>query len=765
MGIAISNPKNTIENAISSSVTATMSQEVNNAVNVACFNKQIVDGAKGCDIQFAEQICDAVGISNLTSNQSMDAKITQDTTNTLSSQVAASNEGITMQLAQVSSPSNTVRNQVSLSQNITQSFMTSCTRNVSAINEQSVKNCDGSTIKFAPQMATGKVIGDCVANQVGNVSSAQKLRNTLDLTTTASNKGVDPWVFVLIIAGFFLILVLGLPAFAMGLKSAANAMSSKEKLSAQAAAAQSVTKTRLYGSMFIFIAIIAGMCVWWPGYFAWKFGISPWPYPGVVNVGGTPAECVEGRPLDPELFINKWMWLDPTCSAEHAITYDNPDGTKASSGDKCDPVRKYSKCGLFATEMGCDDPEFLASYDQYLKVHKACGPLLGYVDLIEYCKPADVAAEVFADDTEMYKGCVKCTGSTDEEKALDDPRARFAYWRRAPDIVNSKEWLDKVGAAESQDQINEALKELVGDDYNEQFGSCTAISPTAYWRQPGKDQCDANDTDCYDDKFEFMKASPGECLNPAYQERKRKVAELLQACAKVQKVAKYTEETEGELPPLSMQCPPDAFDYFSKCNRSSKLCNYTPQGANPDPRRIAACKNNLESCCQGEGLDFTCVDPDLEKDRLVLMRQDLACKARWDQYNAMNPWGWVIPLVIYLLGFGAIVYLMLSHQATMSHFMAGLNSPTSHSTWRWSIMIFLLLAILTTGFPFGILGLVYAGSKFSVYKEGITDDLDSFDENAATIGGWASFAISLLGFIVYGMYIIYKWVKGTPSTT
>lgn len=770
MGAAVSVSESSVDNAVKSSIDVTMSATVDNDVSVACHNSQIVEGAKGCDIQFAEQICDAVGISNLTSNMSLDSKVAQDVTNNISSEVASSNEGMTLQLLQLSKSSNHVKNVTELSQNITQSFMTSCTRNVGAINLQSVKNCDGSTVKFAPQMATAKVIGDCVANQVGSVTSSQKLKNTLDLQTTASNKGVDPWVFVLMIAGFFLLLILGLPAFAFGIKSASGMLSSKSDQNAAAAAAQSVTKTRLYGSMFIFIGIVAGMCVWWPGYFAWKFGISPWPYPGVVNVGGREAACVENRFLAPDgteekeagisrdMFINNWMWYDPMCLADSAVSADNPEGKKTNS--KCDPHRRYTKCGLFATEFGCDDPEFLANYDSYMKTIKACAPLAGAEATIEYCKPTDIAASIFSQEEEMYSGCVKCTGSTEEEKSWDDPRARFGYWRKAPNVVNTKEWLDKMQYATSQDQVNEVLKDLYGDDYQEQFGSCTAINPSAYLRQPDDDPCNVNDKDCYDDKFEFMKVSSGECLNPAYQKRKRRVAEMVRACEEVQKVAKYTEATEGEMPPLAMQCPPDAFDYFSKCNKSTRMCDYTPQGENPDPRTIASCQNNLEACCEGEGLDFTCVDPDLQRDRLVWMREDLACKAKWDQYNSINPWGWAIPLAIYLLGFAAIVYLMLSHQATMTSFINGLRSPASHSTWRWGVMIFLLVAILATGFPFGVLALVYAGGKFSVYKEGVTDKMDSFDENSAMIGGWVAFGVSTAAFIIYGIYIVYKLVKG-----
>lgn len=770
MGGQASKASSELKNDISGSVKTFMETRAEGDVNVVCQNKQIVEGARGCDIQFADQVCEAIGISNMSSNMSLDTNVAQDMMNQISAAAEASNEGIAPLMLQVSHSSNIVKNTAEMVMDMAQSFSTTCTRDVSAINEQTVRDCDGSVVKFAPQMASGEVIGDCVANHIGNMQATQTLTNAVDMQTSASNKGIDLWMLFLVIAGFFLLLLLGLPIFVFGLgfaaKVAKGATAQDPGKDEPKTAAGHHTKGRLKVVFLLFVVFIAISAVWWPGYFASRLGIWPWRYPGKIeSVNPITGEketnpCSEGRSVDPDVFVNSWMWYDPYCTRQAAITKDGRgDG---SGSTECDRFVRYERCGLFARDFGCDDPEFVADHERYKTVMEACGGLQGKT--FKRCTPPDIAAEIIAGENTTYSGCVRCTGNSDEEKSSDDPRARVGFWRRAPKFVNNKDFLNNMQSSFLGSAFEAIIKNLEADSSSEEWGSCeaTRISKYAYLRQEGDPQCPGDDPDCFTNEAEFQAASPGECMNSAYQRAKRKVSMYMKQCDKVQEVAKYNINTEGEVPLLRKQCPPNAFDYLRRCSASDKKCYYKPSAcicdgegecdcSAADSRTIASCKNDLRGCCiTREDGELECLDNDYRADILAYEKANGECTALYNEWNSYHPWGWIVPLVFQIILLGVMVYLMLQHPPTQQQFMNGLYSQQTQTWWSYIIPGFLVVAVLASGWPFGILAVAYAGGPFTVYDKKFVDDLDSFNPTTAMIVGWVVFSVSSLALLAYG---------------
>lgn len=710
MGAQVSNAHTTVDNVIKGSITNTMESNVKGDVTAACSNLQVVDGARNCNINFAEQICEAVAISNMTSNTSLDAQISQDVMNQVRSQVEASAEGQLILMAQVSNSSNVIKNEVDLSMATTQTFTTSCTRNISAINEQAVRNtdCQGAVINFAPQMISAEVIGDCVANHVGTLQAAQSMTNVLDLATSATTKGIDIWAFVIMIVGFFLIFVLGIPIFLYGIRYAvASPLSSKQQ--------DPRAKGKMYMAVFVFAMMILTAIIWWPGFFSIMLGIAPWPYIGVQSVGGLAPLCTEDKNVDPEVFVNTWMWNDPHCLAIPGNTYCGPD----------DQTRHYESCGLFASQFGCDDTQFKDDSAEYKKMLQVCGKLTGHP--FQKCTTQDIALNVFAQDAGSYGSCVKCTDT--QGTALSN----YGLWRKSD-------------------------------------GSCSSgISKTAYMRTNGA--CPSDDlANCKENEEALNSVSPNECKDEGYQARKKRFSRYWQGCMEVEQNSNVTEETLGYIPNVSQQCPPDPFDYLTKCERGSKTCKYVAKGctncdadgncdcSQADARTVASCHNNLQGCCIiNENGDRECSDKDYESDLLAYEAANETCRKRWESRHYFNPWGWIIPLICYILGIIYIGYV-LTYDSNAMNFRNGLyhawNRPGIKKAKRYGLIFFVFCCIMASGWPFGVLALINAGKTGSIYSKDIHKKMDSFDPEDPTYMyiGYGVFGVSCLAFV----YLVLK---------
>ena len=703
MGAQVSNASATVENLVKGSIEAVMDTTVKGDVNVACSNLQIVDNVRNCNVNFAEQMCEAVAISNLTSNQSMESEVSQDVMNHITSKVEASTEGQLLLMAQVSNTSNVVKNEVDLAMTATQTFNTSCTRNISAINEQVVRNteCTKQEINFAPQMVSGEVIGDCVANHVGNLTAAQKMTNVLDLATTSTAKGLDIWAFIMMIAGFLLIFILGIPMFIYGMRYAISG-STGGQISAK-------SKGKYYAVIFVFTMILLSAVIWWPGFFSIFLGINPWPYVGVVDVGGLAPLCREDKNIDPDVFINSWMWYDPHCLSLPGNTYCSEDNK----------VKSYNQCGLFATNFGCNDSRFKDDEGQYKNMLRICGKVAGHP--FSKCTTADIALNVFSQEEGDYGKCVKCTETSGAAFG------NYGLWR-------------KEGA------------------------SCSSgIDKTAYIRTPGE-PCSSSDLgNCKENKEQFNEVSPNECDDSGYHARKKKFSQYWRACLDIEKHGKVTEATVGEVPLLAQQCPPDPFDYFTKCDRANKTCKYTAKGcvncdANgdcdcsaADHRTVASCHNNLSACCfTNENGDRECNDPDYEKDLLVYEAANDTCKKRWESRNYFNPWGWIVPLVLYILGIFYIGWILVKDsdgQRLRQGMTQAWSFPGVRKARNTTVLVFIVVCVLASGFPIGMLAVAYAGEPYSIYDKDIHKRMDSFDPDTAMYVGYPIFAISCLALI------------------
>lgn len=739
MGGSFSKSTNNVKNMLSASMETAMESNVNGDLNVACSNTQLVEGARGCHITFADQICKAVGISNMTSNTSLDANLSQDIVNELSAAASSSVEGLSLQLAQVSNASNIINNQVSLSMDTTMTFNTRCTRNLSAINEQTVRDCENSTIQFAAQDVSGEVIGDCVANQAGSLQAAQSLTNVLDLEADSSTKGVDLWAIVMLMAGFFLIFILGIPIFFFGMRYALTKRTNQIPYDPN-------VKYKYMAIGVIAFAMFLVAIIWWPFGFSIVLGIAPWRYLGGKigdDCGGSGTDCREllcanGKSVDPDVVINSFMWYDPYCLSKSATTAENPKGTKYNGACPTeDKIKHYHQCGLFATTDGCDDPEFLQHKIQYMEIAEACGAPGIAGAAFNSCSTGDIAVEMFAEDEDSYGDCHKCVGTSAAELNLENPRINYGLWA-------------------------------------EKDASCSfGIDKEAYIRDSGT-PCSASDPDCKENEEDFKAVSPNECRHSAYQMRKKRFSQAFKGCKKVQEHALMNEETLGYMPLLSQQCPPNPFEYFTKCSAASKACTYAAKGcvcdesgtncdcSNADQNIVASCRNDMSACCTEDELGIIqCRDQQLQADMNVWKEADKKCQMKQESENWFHPWGWVIPLIFYILCIIFIVFIVVRNKSVSASLLAASSTPTTSKTWNYGFLIFFMVCILAAGWPFGILAVVHAGGRFSMYDENFRSNMKDFDADTASYIGYPVFGIGCLGLI----YMIYRLLRKPPSQT
>lgn len=349
--------QNTLYNTLNSSITQTMSQQVDASTSVICQNIQEVNNANGCSITFGAQLCKATGVADVTTDAQFSSKATQDVMNTLSQTALAKTSGMG---AEPSKASNFTQNLLNVATTSVQSFNTDCSKTASALNRQSVTNCTDSTIQFAVQESDVSVMGSCAAKAAASTESFNKVTNAISQSATAESKGIDPFAMLMMMALGFLFVMLA-PKL---LKSVASSWSanddSAESKQREASSARMIVACVLLGCYLVLV---------YPGMLAAYLNVSPWE-PAIVNykedfcTNGTAGSAAGAKyNVDPQAFINDFAFWDNTCATVPAGTFC----------DASAQARHYKSCGIFSDL--CDDPQAIADKQAYALAFSACGEL------------------------------------------------------------------------------------------------------------------------------------------------------------------------------------------------------------------------------------------------------------------------------------------------------------------------------------------------------------------------------------------------------
>ena len=604
MGAGASRARNTINNTTKASVITNMGSEVNALTNTECKNLQEVSNVQGCTITFAPQTCTAAVTSLVTTNTTLDSSVTQSIFNDVKQSAEASNEGLIIGI-QVSDTSNVVQNLSDIAIKTNQTFKTDCTKNTSGINTQVIEDStctEKNEIQFATQDISMEVYAECTATQVGTSTASQTVANIMDQAAKASNKGLDLWtIIVLGILGLAFLLV-GPIGFRIMTAARTKASPPENKV-----------------ALFMIVVVVLCVLGWnvLAGYFL-GFGLFPYRPIQRNSEGELIALCRNGESIDQDVAINKFMWWDADC-----ITY--PEDESCNDDRR---QRHYAECGLFANN-GCDDPEFTTARDQYITMNKTCAKL-NNEGFPVYCRPADVAAQWFANS---YRGCIRCSDPEGDNASL------FGTF-----IADSK-----------IDPDNES------DDAPRMTCDLSNLDPLAYLATGGN-ACEAGDEVpyCYSTLEDLLNVSPYDCPNTAYQARKQWYSKGVRDCEDILANTLATPPADGTPIPLDEICPPNVFDYFTKCSAGTKECTYIASGcvdcdadgencdcSAADPYVVASCKNDLTDC----------KDPEYLTDYNVWKAWDDRCKANWDQWNALNPAATTYSVVFYAISLVIVLIL------------------------------------------------------------------------------------------------------------
>jgi len=565
MGAGTSTSRTSVDNLTKSSISSAMSANINASASTNCANAQTVIGARGCDITFGPQACKASVISDFVGSQNMSASFQQDVMNDLTAKSQAAMEGLVIGFA--SSDSSTImKNQVDVSQNISQSFMTDCTRDLKAMNMQSIVDCENSTINLNTQSMEASVIGACVADQIGDTESAQSLTNVIDAASSAKTSGLD--VIGLIVAAMLpFLMMMGVPLLGM-------------------------LGFGIVASMFALVALFIALVVFvWPGTtwcldllvfdaclpsVARAFNLAPF-FPEVplsdkfcsANSDGTGTGHIRN-----DTVVNRFMWIDNQCLSQK-------DKASCTEAEK---IKSFKSCGAFQKNNMCQDKRFLEGRSKYIAVDKICNEIAMPEGGLKYCNAEHLTNKFFAPSgAKGYDGCMRCTGPTSKT---------WGMWVKKPEsgdpsVANMCSALDHV-------------KHYVG------ASKCSDSGEAQY--------CHSND--------ELRQMSPYECLNPAYQQAKEKFSKTLRKCEELEKnlPPQLTAAQNNGVPiEFSRQCPPNLFDYVTECDKETGKCNYEAvrQTGESDASFAAqqlACKNSFTGCTDEDYVSQTKMHEALEKE-------------------------------------------------------------------------------------------------------------------------------------------------------
>lgn len=728
MGAQSSRSSTRVASSIKGSIKSVMDSEVNGAVTLACSNQQIVKDAEGCDIEFAEQMCQAVGISNFTGAQSQTANVSQDVMNEIVAGASAATSGMTVGF-NASSSSSFVKSMVDMSMDVSQSFMMDCTKSIQAINNQTVEGCSaGSVIRFKPQQISAEVIGDCVVNQVADLAAAQKLTSAISAYSDATTSGID----------FFSLAVVGmicLTVFLIGMPFAAKTMSSAVLGDGAEGAAN---RTRMIMSLFAGTFLLLSGLFWWPGIpgasGASVYGV--WPHEPVWLEEDSNT-CFQGKNIDRDTFINEYIWYDPYCLSQ--LSDGEPQIGSCSDSDK---LKHYKGCGLFATTPACDDPQYVQDKAAYLEIIEACGaPLLrGNPTVMKGTCDAAHLATMFSDASDDYQGCTRCLEG--------DLRGM---------------WVGE-GQACSADRVSlyDYARFATDDpDTNE--------------------RCDPSDPNCKETTDILARTSPGDCMNLTYQRKKKTFSAAVKACDRIDKAAKRNTASNGGVrPTMANQCPPSIFDYMTKCSESTKKCSYAARSS--DPLVGGACTNDFSVCCSTDATgQRVCNDQDYARDLDTYDIANAKCAAKWDTMDGFYYTPHLSMTVYALLGAAVLYTWVRAPAGTTAQIASGMSTsvttiasggiPLLQSTlFRLVILVAMMGLAIGAGFPIGILAIIYHDWPVSIYDESDRTSGDRWESIGWAVAGWGLLGVSVVGmlFVAYLFFFsstkVVKEVKGKASS-
>jgi hypothetical protein len=730
---------NSVENEFSQTIEHNISSAIDNSVNAFCENIQEAKNVHGCSITFGEQLCDASIMSSLTATNSLSSETMQDMYKETLQEAEFSNSQSGFKSfvdREKTSLSNFEKNKIDYIARVNLNLYTDCTRNLSNINRQTLENVtcgEQDEINFAAQTITSDVVADCAVDQAGSAKSAQYLTALSKQKATISKSGGYLWDLIILLLMIPLMLFL----IPLAVRKGFTSFKKKKKVPAQVQAARAI----------IYLVLFAA-AVWWPGLASHFLGIAPWPmnasYSDMGDGKGPP--CRDGKLVRPnDMFTNKFMWWDDNCLIA------TQGGQQTAECDAVDRSIHYTECGLFNESNPCIDPAFIdTDRERYRRYLEACSKV--DPSFVTYCSQYDIAQKVFktkASDGVYEKtygdSCTVCTASDSPFQGL--------YINSNADCLT----------ADVQPLAYAALGKVT--DKN------GVVS---------QNQCEAGDTNCYDDVQALLAVSPDDCPNEGYQTRKRQLSIMLRQCTEINDAALKKSTPEAPVP-LETQCSSRPQDFLdcnpdTSCNYVAPCCTYTGNGDQPDDPDQYDCSGCSENELLGAKAcrnDFsTCEDSSYLKDLAAQDGYAEDCAAEFEKWQMLNPMAWIISLVAYVLLLGIAVLLIYKNRDSwvtdqdlpprMAYLdssgraigQPGLITRTIYQgSTKWYVFITLILAWMTAAVPFGMLGASY---KMGIYAEengkSILDGFDDFEQGGTTIiVAWALtilFSILLIAFII-----------------
>lgn len=588
MGPSVSRATNRVEDAIKQSITDIMSQKVNAAATATCSNIQSVDSSQCCKIVFSEQTCEAVAINEVISTGQFDRTAVQDTQQAIENSAKASNEGLYIGLASVSSTSNVIRRTTNLAIDTKQIFETECSKEVTGLNAQTVKdaNCGcgtesaearGVDIQFAAQTTSLSATGNCVATAVGSSTNAQTLAQMTRNYSEASTEGVDLFGMFLAMIGPLMIFIIAPIGFKILTKP------HPKNPNPSPAETQLRTQTSISYALVLLLVLVITIYALCAIFLGWPPNATPSRYLDVFVC--TP----EGQTRDKSLVINQFMWYDRECLS------------KPSSCTEEDKIVAYQTCGLMSKVGGCDDAQFLQDKADLITAQRLCLDVSVLTTLNKTCTAGDLADTLFI--SQGYGGqCRRCF-SNDPGLA----KVNGLYARLDPEQWNIK-------TQQGKPECNPAT----GNPAESCYLPCDKIDPASYFA--GADGCPATlkpGVTCYTNKEDFDADADrrNECDDETYMKAKANFANLNQSCSDL--MQEYTRKFPGSSlsTPLAQVCEPDPFRYLD-CNPTNFMCNYTGSS----PAQDLFCKNDFSLCNDSEYLADKAIE-DAANDSCFQMKQ------------------------------------------------------------------------------------------------------------------------------------------------
>lgn len=742
---------NTIDNEFNQTINQTLTSTIDNATSAFCQNVQEVVNTKGCTVNFATQVCDASIVASLMASNTLTAETMQDLYKSTVQDASFVNEQSAAKALfdeEYSNVSNHEKNKINMTANVALHLYTDCTRNISNVNLQSVRDteCEEyNVINFAAQTSSSSIIADCAIEQAGTSKASQFLTAISQQTASVTKKGGYMWDLIILLLMIPLLLFLIPYAIRKGFTKGMSG------------------RTKVAFALSIITLIIA--TVWWPGFLSYRLGVFPWPYPWDQRPMGDdqgPVCGPTGEITRNDMIVNQFMWWDNECLVS------TQGGQQPGVCTTSEQSIHYEQCGLFNTTNPCDDTDFLSDSVLYRDYLAACarGPDPGFVG---FCEMGELAQKTFVD--------LPTLGLDDKVPAYGDTCKRCDN----PSDALFGLYID-ANADCSTASVDPLAFAAVGKTTNPNTG---VVSDAV---------CEAADAGfCYDTMADLTAAFADDCSNEGYQTRKRQLSKMLRQCDDINAALTaggFTDFVNTPSNPVSLevQCQGLRPSNWMDCN-SDGTCNYIPDGctlvgtASPaaGPSNIDSydCSGVLDEVVKACRNDFTdCSDPDYVKDKKIQDGFAQLCKDRYEQWKKLNPTAWIATLAFYAVVIVITLLLFWQNRAEWNPNMAGMRaapplggggggglgqpryvtSVMYGGSTKWYILITLIGFWLAAAVPFGLLGAAYqmppVYKKDDVSGQSWTDrNVENFDPGKQLTMGWVwtSIATVMLVAFVVGM--------------